>query len=59
MIARLEMEKEILGQFQRLPVLESSFVGLETVLGTDEDIEYEDFLSGTCSLLPSPPWGQR
>jgi hypothetical protein len=40
------MEREILSQFHRLPVLESSYVGLETVLGIDEDIDYEDFLNG-------------
>ena len=46
MVARLTMEREILRQFQRLPVLESSYVGLETMLGMDEDIDYEDFLNG-------------
>lgn len=51
MVARLEMEKEVLSQFQRLPVLESSYVGLETILGTDEDIEFEDYLSGTFQSL--------
>eukprot|EP01111_Echinosteliopsis_oligospora_P009755 TRINITY_DN291_c0_g1_i1.p1 TRINITY_DN291_c0_g1~~TRINITY_DN291_c0_g1_i1.p1 ORF type:complete len:132 (-),score=21.67 TRINITY_DN291_c0_g1_i1:61-456(-) len=45
MTARLEMERQILSQFQRLPSLESSFVGLEAVLGTDEDMEFEDYLS--------------
>eukprot|EP01105_Mastigella_eilhardi_P024815 TRINITY_DN6552_c0_g1_i1.p1 TRINITY_DN6552_c0_g1~~TRINITY_DN6552_c0_g1_i1.p1 ORF type:complete len:127 (-),score=39.15 TRINITY_DN6552_c0_g1_i1:72-431(-) len=38
------MNQEILSHFRRLPGLESSFVGLETVLDQDEDIDVEDFL---------------
>eukprot|EP01113_Clastostelium_recurvatum_P025985 TRINITY_DN311_c0_g1_i3.p1 TRINITY_DN311_c0_g1~~TRINITY_DN311_c0_g1_i3.p1 ORF type:complete len:146 (+),score=35.91 TRINITY_DN311_c0_g1_i3:23-439(+) len=45
MVQRLQIERHILTQFQRLPVLETSFVGLETVLGTDEDIGFEDYLN--------------
>lgn len=30
-------------QFQRLPTLESSLVGVHTILGDDDDIEIEDF----------------
>jgi len=41
---RLQMEQQILTQFQRLPGLHSEFVGLETLLGTDEDIQFEDYL---------------
>ncbi len=50
MVARLEMERQILSNFQRLPALESSFVGLEAVMGTDEDIDFEDYLNGMCSF---------
>lgn len=44
---RLKTEKEVLAtQAARLPGLPSSRVGLETVLGTDETIEFEDVLNG-------------
>lgn len=44
---RLKTEKEVLStQAARLPGLPSSRVGLETVLGTDETIEFEDVLNG-------------
>merc|ERR1712039_951519 len=39
---RAKMERELLSQFQRLPGLPSSLVGLETVLDMDDDIEFED-----------------
>jgi len=39
---RLQMEAAILSQFQRLPGIKSEFVGLEILLGTDEDITVED-----------------
>jgi len=42
---RLQIEETILSQFQRFPGLKSSFVGLETLLGMDEEIEFEDYLS--------------
>jgi len=42
---RLQMEQQILTQFQRLPGLHSEFVGLETLMGDDEDIQFEDFLN--------------
>jgi len=45
MAMRFQMERDILSQFKRLPGLTSSFVGLETMLGTDEDIDFEDFLN--------------
>jgi len=34
----------ILSRVQRMPGLTSSLVGLETVLGIDEDIDYPDYL---------------
>jgi proteasome maturation protein len=43
---RLKTEKEIMASCRRAPYLPSSFVGLETVLGTDETIEFEDFMNG-------------
>merc|ERR1712187_860160 len=39
---RAKMERELLSQFQRLPGLKSSLVGLETVMDLDETIEFED-----------------
>merc|ERR1711874_168201 len=39
---RAKIEREMLSQFQRLPGLPSSLVGLETVLDMDETIEFED-----------------
>jgi len=43
---RLKTEKEILSRIQRPPGLPSSHVALETVLGKDETIEFEDILNG-------------
>merc|ERR1711957_916848 len=42
---RLKMERELLSQFQRLPGLPSSLAGLETVLGIDETIQFENVLN--------------
>mmetsp|Transcript_21826 Transcript_21826/g.48233 ORF Transcript_21826/g.48233 Transcript_21826/m.48233 type:complete len:141 (+) Transcript_21826:85-507(+) len=39
---RAKMERNLLSQFQRLPGLPSSLVGLETVLDMDDTIEFED-----------------
>mmetsp|Transcript_55478 Transcript_55478/g.147432 ORF Transcript_55478/g.147432 Transcript_55478/m.147432 type:complete len:151 (-) Transcript_55478:62-514(-) len=39
---RAKMERELMSQFQRLPGLPSSMMGLETVLGLDTTIEWED-----------------
>merc|ERR1719229_2034062 len=39
---RAKMERELLSQFQRLPGLPSSLMGLETVLGLDTTISFED-----------------
>ena len=46
---RLKTEKETLSQVRRAPGLPSSMIALETVLGTDETIEFEDFLNGKLS----------
>ncbi|KAF2074912.1 hypothetical protein CYY_003789 [Polysphondylium violaceum] len=40
-----DIEKQIYSQFKRLPTLQSSMIGLETVLGLDEDFDFEDFLA--------------
>ncbi|GAM21004.1 hypothetical protein SAMD00019534_041790, partial [Acytostelium subglobosum LB1] len=40
-----EIERQIYSQFHRLPTLPSSMVALETVLGLDEDFEFEDYLN--------------
>merc|ERR1712194_634927 len=42
---RAKMERELLSQFQRLPGLPSSLVGLETVLDMDDTIEYEEIFN--------------
>mmetsp|Transcript_74831 Transcript_74831/g.120840 ORF Transcript_74831/g.120840 Transcript_74831/m.120840 type:complete len:152 (+) Transcript_74831:112-567(+) len=42
---RAKMEREILSQFQRLPGLKSSLVGLEIVLDMDDTIEFEDVMN--------------
>eukprot|EP00954_Amorphochlora_amoebiformis_P015971 1254684-Amorphochlora_amoeboformis.AAC.2 len=44
---RMKMDQTILAQHRRLPLpgMKSSFVGLETMLGVDENIEFEDFLN--------------
>merc|ERR1719343_646176 len=42
---RAKMERNLLAQFQRLPGLESSLVGLHTVLDMDDTIEFEDIFN--------------
>ena len=42
----IKMEMNILSQVQRLPGLPSSHIGLNTVLGRDETIGFEDYLGG-------------
>jgi hypothetical protein len=41
------MEHAVLSQFQRHPALRSEFCGLETILGMDESISFEDYLNGS------------
>eukprot|EP00413_Alexandrium_margalefii_P042206 CAMPEP_0204589776 /NCGR_PEP_ID=MMETSP0661-20131031/49402_1 /ASSEMBLY_ACC=CAM_ASM_000606 /TAXON_ID=109239 /ORGANISM="Alexandrium margalefi, Strain AMGDE01CS-322" /LENGTH=148 /DNA_ID=CAMNT_0051599731 /DNA_START=65 /DNA_END=511 /DNA_ORIENTATION=+ len=50
---RAKLERELLAQFQRLPGLPSSLVGLETVLDMDETIEFEDIFDRE-EHLPMP-----
>lgn len=47
---RLKTERDLLAQYQRAPGLPSSNIGLETVLGLDETIEFEDILNGLSYL---------
>eukprot|EP00128_Syssomonas_multiformis_P006394 Colp12_sorted_trinity150504_noHs@23023 len=42
---KLQMERNLVTQARRLPGLHTSNVALETLLGLDECIEYEDFLN--------------
>jgi proteasome maturation protein len=41
---RQRMDAHILAQFRRPHMLPSSHVGIETLLGVDEDIDFADFL---------------
>uniref|UniRef100_A0A7S3Y8S4 Uncharacterized protein n=1 Tax=Lotharella globosa TaxID=91324 RepID=A0A7S3Y8S4_9EUKA len=45
---RMKMDQTILSQHKRIyvPGMKPSFVGLETMLGMDETIEFEDYLNG-------------
>ncbi|KAI8144722.1 proteasome maturation factor UMP1-domain-containing protein [Fennellomyces sp. T-0311] len=42
---RMMMERDIVSQHQRLPVLPSSNVHLDILMGRDETIDFEDFLN--------------
>eukprot|EP00439_Symbiodinium_sp_Y106_P068956 s1975_g11.t2 len=42
---KAKMERELLSQFQRLPGLPSSLVGLETVMDMEDTIEFEDIMN--------------
>lgn len=46
---QIRMELDILSQVKRLPGLPSSNIGLETILGRDETIDFEDYLGGACT----------
>eukprot|EP00871_Galdieria_phlegrea_P001226 jgi/Galph1/2103/GphlegSOOS_G792.1 len=43
---RMEIEQRILSQFHRLPGFETSQPGLDTILGNDETITFEDVFEG-------------
>ena len=43
-LIRRQMEVNILSKIQRLPTLDSEFVGLDTILGADENILPRDFM---------------
>ncbi|KAJ7350227.1 hypothetical protein OS493_037690 [Desmophyllum pertusum] len=42
---KLQMERAVASKIQRLPCLPSSMVALDTLMGTDESIGFEDFLN--------------
>ncbi|TMW68648.1 hypothetical protein Poli38472_006116 [Pythium oligandrum] len=42
---RLRTEKAVMEQFGRLPGLPSSRIGLDTVTGADEELNFSDFLN--------------
>eukprot|EP01087_Luapelamoeba_hula_P016955 TRINITY_DN527_c0_g1_i1.p1 TRINITY_DN527_c0_g1~~TRINITY_DN527_c0_g1_i1.p1 ORF type:complete len:138 (-),score=30.30 TRINITY_DN527_c0_g1_i1:144-524(-) len=41
---RFQMENAILGEFARLPGLQTDYTGLETMLDLDENLDFYDFL---------------
>ena len=45
---RLATERSMFSRPHRLPGLQSSHVGLDTVTGSDVKIDFVDFLNGTC-----------
>jgi hypothetical protein len=47
MVIRHELEKQILGSFQRLPALRSEFCALETITGRDTEMTFGDVFGGT------------
>jgi hypothetical protein len=49
---RLKMEMNILSQAARLPGIRSSHTGLNTILGRDETIDFEDYLGGAPLAFP-------
>lgn len=51
---RLRMDRALLAQAQRAPGLASSFAGLDTFLGRDYTIGFEDFLGSTFAPLTPP-----
>jgi len=52
---RIKMEMNILSQCARLPGMKSSHCGLNTILGRDETIDFEDFLGCALSAQPTAP----
>jgi proteasome maturation protein len=46
MAMRLATERTVMGRMRRLPGLKSSNIGMETLLGTDEQIDFRDYLNG-------------
>lgn len=51
MAMRLETERQLLDHSHRLPGLESSKISLQTVMGTDETIDFSDYLNGRPSFI--------
>jgi hypothetical protein len=53
MAMRLATERAMMDRMRRLPGLAHSTIGLQTVIGTDEQIDFQDFLNGTLAVLMS------
>lgn len=53
MAMRLATEKKVMSRMRRLPGLETSSIGVDTVLGTDLSIEFRDYLNSK-SFPPLP-----
>eukprot|EP00286_Rhodomonas_abbreviata_P023339 CAMPEP_0181305502 /NCGR_PEP_ID=MMETSP1101-20121128/9769_1 /TAXON_ID=46948 /ORGANISM="Rhodomonas abbreviata, Strain Caron Lab Isolate" /LENGTH=129 /DNA_ID=CAMNT_0023411433 /DNA_START=85 /DNA_END=474 /DNA_ORIENTATION=- len=51
---RLATEKETFSRIRRLPGLETSNVSLQTVMGTDESMDFPDFLNDPLSRPEIP-----
>ncbi|KAJ3203296.1 hypothetical protein HDU67_010275 [Dinochytrium kinnereticum] len=47
MPVRIHMERFLLSQPKKMPVLKNSNLGLDILAGRDTDIDFEDFLGGT------------
>lgn len=45
-VIEMEMDRKLLKQFQRLPGIPSNFTGLDTVVGREYEIDFEDYLGG-------------
>lgn len=57
MAMRMRMDRAILAQFQRAPGLESDFVGLDTILGRDIKVGFEDVLDVPAMRTDTPVEG--
>ncbi len=51
MAMRLATERETLSRIRRLPGLESSHIALQTMMGTDETVDFPDFLNGIATFF--------
>ncbi|KAM7443992.1 hypothetical protein ABFA07_007362 [Porites harrisoni] len=53
---KLQMERSVASKIQRLPCLPSSMVALDTLMGTDESLGFEDFLNvhGDSEVMSDP-----
>ncbi|CAH3045649.1 unnamed protein product [Pocillopora meandrina] len=53
---KLQMERAVASKIRRLPCLPSSMVALDSLLGTDESIGFDDFLNvqGDSEVMSDP-----
>jgi hypothetical protein len=51
---RMQMESEILSQYRRLPTLQSSMVGLDTLAGRDTQINISDVFGAIPRVSAAP-----